>query len=240
MGLTLNNLSCSYKRDGNIEEAQNCLKKALELQENMAAEEASQHVDPKFEKSPQRRIVNPSQNDENRFNSSPRPANNEFALTELNLCAIFSQKGDHMKAKMYAHSSIYKLKQDIEYLERQLASQSIVDKDHNETIREQLREKQSLLAIAHYNLGCQQEYLKEFQKSMESYRRAFMIEKAKTDESGKLSQLANEFLKSYKDMKRRFLTQAKSVANMNNPSNPLAKKTFSGLIQAQVDDMASK
>jgi hypothetical protein len=41
-------------------------------------------------------------------------------LTELNLCAIYSQKGDHMKAKMYAHSSIYKLKQDLEYLEKKI------------------------------------------------------------------------------------------------------------------------
>jgi len=31
IGLTLNNLSCSYKRDGRIEEAEKCLKKAKEL-----------------------------------------------------------------------------------------------------------------------------------------------------------------------------------------------------------------
>lgn len=47
---------------------------------------------------------------DDRFNDSPRNTNNEQALTELNLCAIHSQKGDHMKAIMYAHRSIYKLK----------------------------------------------------------------------------------------------------------------------------------
>jgi Tfp pilus assembly protein PilF len=49
--LTLNNLSCSYKRNGNIEEAQKCLKKALELQETMADDIAEQ-LDTKFEGSP--------------------------------------------------------------------------------------------------------------------------------------------------------------------------------------------
>ena len=33
IGLTLNNLSCSFKRNGKIEEAQMCLQKALEFQE---------------------------------------------------------------------------------------------------------------------------------------------------------------------------------------------------------------
>lgn len=32
MGLTLNNLSCSYKRSGQIAEAEDCLRRALELQ----------------------------------------------------------------------------------------------------------------------------------------------------------------------------------------------------------------
>ena len=51
---------------------------------------------------------------------SPKQDKNEFALTELNLCAIYSQKGEHMKAKMYAFSSIYKLKQDLEFTELKL------------------------------------------------------------------------------------------------------------------------
>lgn len=32
-----------------------------------------------------------------------------------------------------------------------------------------MKEKHSLLAIAYYNLGCQQEHLKEYYKSMKSY-----------------------------------------------------------------------
>jgi len=71
--------------------------------------------DPSFERSPR--------DDDRMFNSSPRQFKNEFALTELNLCAIYSQKKDHMKAKMYAHSAIYKLKQELEYIEEKLEQQ---------------------------------------------------------------------------------------------------------------------
>lgn len=80
----------------------------------------------KFEKSPKRSLQTahtrgPSSAERfSRAIVSPKQDKNEFALTELNLCAIYSQKGDHMKAKMYAHSAIYKLNQDLEYTERKL------------------------------------------------------------------------------------------------------------------------
>ena len=61
IGLTLNNLSCSYKRDGRIEDAQKCLHKALELQEKLNYKDDLHEVlndqtshSVKFEKSPGR------------------------------------------------------------------------------------------------------------------------------------------------------------------------------------------
>lgn len=61
-----------------------------------------------------------------------------------------------MKAKMYAHSAIYKLKQDVQYtlhtLEETLKANPSKEAQHE--IEDKLREKQSLLAIAYYNLGC--------------------------------------------------------------------------------------
>lgn len=113
IGLTLNNLSCSYKRDGQLEEAQRCLNKALELQEQIRSKEQQENESSvRFEKSPEHTV-------DQRFESSPKHRN-EFALTELNLCAIYSQKGNHMKAKMFAHSSIYKLKKDLDYIQQKM------------------------------------------------------------------------------------------------------------------------
>ena len=216
IGLTLNNLSCSYKRTGDIEEAQKCLKKALDLQEKFPAPEEEmpsfkaptddKDTEFKFDRSPDKRETTFGEEDANEkiFSHSPRQnKKNEFAVTELNMCAIYSQKGDHMKAKMYAHSSIYKLKQDLSYcLEQQNKMPTISDE-----LDDKIREIQSTLAIANYNLGCQQEHLKEWGKAMESYKNAVQLEKAKAPD-GK-NQLLSEFMRSYKDVKRKSLNTSK-------------------------------
>ena len=96
----------------------------------------------KFEKSPKHQ-ESESQEDA-RFMHSPKATKNEFALTELNLCAIFSQKGDHMKAKMYAHSSIYKLKQDLEHHQHYLlmeAQKQVIDEKAIFEIEEKIKER---------------------------------------------------------------------------------------------------
>ena len=70
-----------------------------------------------------------------------------------------------MRAKMYAYSSIYKLKQDLEFTEQKLLQEerkNEPDEKELAELEEKVREKQSLLAIAYYNLGCQQEHLKEW------------------------------------------------------------------------------
>jgi len=192
IGLTLNNLSCSYKRNGQIEEAQKPLTKALEIQALAEEQRTSEVVDgqnPVFEKS--------QRDGDDRFNDSPRNSNNEQALTELNLCAIYSQQGDHMKAKMYAHSSIYKLKQELEHIKAQIQQLQSRDADVSVELLNSAREKQSLCAIAHYNLGSQQEFLKEYPKALESYRQALILEKTKNDFQGLRavapSPLINEF-----------------------------------------------
>ena len=89
IGLTLNNLSCSYKRNGQIEEAQRALTKALDFQAPTIDDDQDDQncANPRFDRSPARN-ENGRNNDETRFNSSPRQ--NECALTELNLCAIYS------------------------------------------------------------------------------------------------------------------------------------------------------
>lgn len=46
-------------------------------------------------------------------------------------------------------------------------------------LEEILNEKESLAAIAYYNLGCQQEHLKQYHLSMQSYKRALIYEKVR-------------------------------------------------------------
>lgn len=112
-----------------------------------------------------------------------------------------------MKAKMYVHSSIYKLTQELDYLKNKIEDLESRDANVSDELLDNTREKQSLLAIAHYNLGSQQEFLKEFHKALESYLMAHKLEKSKNKYSSSKkippSPLIAEFLKSYKDMKRK-------------------------------------
>ena len=85
MGLTLNNLSCNFKRNGQVPEAEKCLRKALQIQ-NLARQ---------IEQAVRR--------------SQDVEGVDESAVTELNLCSIFSEKKNHMKAKKHAQSAITKL-----------------------------------------------------------------------------------------------------------------------------------
>jgi hypothetical protein len=66
------------------------------------------NVTPKFERSP-------GQN-QDKFFDSPRSKGNEMALTQLNMCAILSQRGDHQQALLHAKSSIDKLDYELNYL----------------------------------------------------------------------------------------------------------------------------
>jgi len=60
-----------------------------------------------------------------------------------------------MKAKMHVHSSIYKLKQELDYLKNKIEDLQSRDANIEDELLDQTREKQSLLAIAQYNLGSQ-------------------------------------------------------------------------------------
>ena len=77
------------------------------------------------------------------------------------MCAILSHKGDHQAALKHVKSSIVKLENDLAALKTRI-EEARPDRE----IIDEAREKQSLLAIAYYNQGCQQEFLKDFSKSL--------------------------------------------------------------------------
>ena len=107
-----------------------------------------------------------------------------------------------------------------------------------------MKEKHSLLAIAYYNLGCQQEHLREYYKSMQSYLTALQLERQKTQFQGgnqthnsrPHEPLVQEFLKSYTDMKRK--VNLLHSASQSTATYSQGKKTFSGLNPKQVDNVS--
>jgi Sec7-like guanine-nucleotide exchange factor len=66
---------------------------------------------------------------------------------------VLSEKKEHQLAKKHVESAIRKL----EVLERN-------------------KENESLLAIAYFTLGCQQEFLEEYEQSFKSYTQACKLE----------------------------------------------------------------
>ena len=88
---------------------------------------------------------------------------------------------------MHAQRAVYKLNVDLDLLRQQIASKG-ADKQsppsYYEDLHDQMKEKHSLLAIAYYNLGCQQEHLKEYYKSMKSYLTALQLERQKSQFEG--------------------------------------------------------
>lgn len=75
-----------------------------------------------------------------------RKKKDELALTELNMCAILSHKGDHQGALKHVRSSIEKLENDLALLKGRIEKG-----ERDRELVEEAKEKQSLLAIAYYN-----------------------------------------------------------------------------------------
>ena len=124
------------------------------------------------------------------------------SLTELNLCAVYSQLNEydtslsfrfsHHMGKTYAQKAVDKIEKEIDTLKAELKTLS------PETKQEFLplyHEKISLLAIANYNLGSQHEFLGELTDSMGRYELALTLVQGTKEKD---SALAQEFKQSLK------------------------------------------
>ena len=87
------------------------------------------------------------------------------AIARLNLCAILSQLNKHKEAYKEALKAVNKCNKDL----KRINDSSSVDTEqtHKEYI-----EKLSLLAIAYYNLGVQEEFMQNFNESFTWYKKA--------------------------------------------------------------------
>tara|TARA_B110000285_G_C15119753_1_gene616384 strand:+ start:597 stop:1019 length:423 start_codon:yes stop_codon:yes gene_type:complete len=140
--LTLNNLSCSYKRNGQIVEAQEALTKAFKYQSKKRKHSRSEES--------KRASKESLENEAKGVKTGPSKEKDEVALTELNMCAILSHKRDHQGALKHVRSSIEKLEKDLAQLKIRIEMG-----DSDTELIDETKEKQSLLAIAYYNQGCQ-------------------------------------------------------------------------------------
>lgn len=131
----------------------------------------------------------------------------------------------------HAQESINKIEPEIRYLIKSLDELQEQGDNFDEVIRleEVLNEKQSIAAIAYYNLGCQQEFLKQYHHSMQSYKRALIFEKIRvgikadqplTAQHYKLSPILQQFQKSFKDMKEK----AQKVSHLINEKTRRARR----------------
>ena len=120
------------------------------------------------------------------------------SLTELNLCAIYSQlneyfllysyiKYSHVKGKQYAEIALRKIKQDLNNFRENFKRFPFEQKLQQKSV---MNEKVSLLAIAYYNLGSQQEFLMELSDCIKCYEEALHLVEENLDKN---CQLATEF-----------------------------------------------
>lgn len=87
--------------------------------QNMDPYADNTNITPKFEKSPIR-----EEDHTQKFLSSPKSKGNEMALTQLNMCAILSQRGDHQGALAHVKSSIEKLNNEHNYALKKIGEMS--------------------------------------------------------------------------------------------------------------------
>ncbi|KAF1325440.1 Tetratricopeptide repeat-containing domain, partial [Globisporangium splendens] len=143
---TLNNLACYYRRLGKLHAAMTCLKRALEIEKKL-------------------------QNVRN------------AADTHLNICAVLSQLGKHQNALEQAQEALIILQE--EFFQSKQTSPGHQEgknvgpadaKKKNEngetSSSSQQLDRVSVMCIAYHNIGVEQEFLKDYEDSVMSYKKA--------------------------------------------------------------------
>lgn len=125
-----------------------------------------------------------------------------IAISHLNISAILSQMGNHRIASEHSNKAAVKCQQDIAKLNLQLKkSPELI------SVRQDLKEKFSLLGIANYNIGVQEEFLGNYNLATGWYKKA--CETTKNNQSTD-PKIAKTFLKALKEV------QAKATKILSN------------------------
>ncbi|KAL3662363.1 hypothetical protein V7S43_012690 [Phytophthora oleae] len=140
--VTLNNLACYYRRQGNLHKALTYLTEALKI--------------------------------ESRLDNLPNKAD-----THLNMCAVLSQLGKHQSALGHAQSALIFLHEELQ-LGRADGASSPTRKGFGgkkgDIIDLNVKlDRVAVLGIAYHNVGVEQEFLKCWDLSLQSYKKGMEI-----------------------------------------------------------------
>lgn len=94
------------------------------------------------------------------------------ADTHLNMCAVLSQLGKHQSALSHAQSALILLHEELQLGQPPLSnSNNHQHTGHSGTVETTKLDRVAVLGIAYHNAGVEQEFLKLFDQSLQSYRK---------------------------------------------------------------------
>ncbi|KAE8905516.1 hypothetical protein PF005_g13865 [Phytophthora fragariae] len=188
--VTLNNLACYYRRQGNLHKALTYLNEALKI--------------------------------ESRLDNLPNKAD-----THLNMCAVLSQLGKHQSALGHAQSALIFLHEEL-HLGRagnggsSPARRGFGGKSGDHIDPSIKLDRVAVLGIAYHNVGVEQEFLKCWDLSLQSYKKGMEITSTYLGEShGIVITLQNSLLSARRNMASKIRTAGTrgdgiSLPNINN------------------------
>ncbi|GMF15531.1 unnamed protein product [Phytophthora lilii] len=184
--VTLNNLACYYRRQGNLHKALTYLTEALKI--------------------------------EARLDNLPNKAD-----THLNMCAVLSQLGKHQSALGHAQSALIFLHEELQLGRPGNGGSSPVRKgmgknperaDTNVKL-----DRVAVLGIAYHNVGVEQEFLKCWDLSLQSYKKGMEITSTYLGEShGIVITLQNSLLSAKRNMASKIRTAGTRGDGISLPS----------------------
>ncbi|RLM97625.1 hypothetical protein BBO99_00004948 [Phytophthora kernoviae] len=172
--VTLNNLACYYRRQGNLHKALTYLTEALKI--------------------------------EARLDNLPNKAD-----THLNMCAVLSQLGKHQSALGHAQSALVFLHEELQLGLSDTTGSNPINKPgakSSEKIEQNVKlDRVAVLGIAYHNVGVEQEFLKCWDLSLQSYKKGMQITSTYLGDShGIVITLQNSLLSAKRSMASKIRT----------------------------------
>ncbi|KAG1701869.1 hypothetical protein DVH05_010360 [Phytophthora capsici] len=172
--VTLNNLACYYRRQGNLHKALTYLTEALKI--------------------------------ESRLDNLPNKAD-----THLNMCAVLSQLGKHQSALGHAQSALIFLHEELQLGrvegESSPTRKNFGSKKGDKTDPKIKLDRVAVLGIAYHNVGAEQEFLKCWDLSLQSYKKGMEITSTYLGEAhGIVITLQNSLLSAKRNMASKIRT----------------------------------
>ncbi|KAF1781937.1 hypothetical protein PC129_g12659 [Phytophthora cactorum] len=188
--VTLNNLACYYRRQGNLHKALTYLTKALKI--------------------------------ESRLDNLPNKAD-----THLNMCAVLSQLGKHQSALGHAQSALINLHEELQLGradggadDGSSPTRKGFGRKNGDKVDPKIKlDRVAVLGIAYHNVGVEQEFLKCWDLSLQSYKKGKEITSTYLGEShGIVITLQNSLLSARRNMASKIRTAGTRGDGISLPS----------------------